>query len=399
MAGRLGVRLARRGAGVAPRLALASLPRTPARSGSTVATIVAATAIAVNLAGLVASFQRAWLAWLDQHFAADLMVGGGSRVRLMAGPPMAAEVADALARVPGVAAVEPFRLIRIRLGDRPVFLQGISLSQRLAHGGLPMVEGDLAAALPALEAGTGVLLSDNLAYRLGLHRGDTVEIPMPDGTRPMRVEGTFLDFPGSLDLGAVVVPSSQLAARWGDTRANLLRVWLTPGAALAEVRARVLVQLGSAAFYVGSGRQFVAGVREALDRFFLAAWAMIAVSGLIGVVGVVNAQVAAVVDRAPELTTLRMVGVSPRTLRRSIVMECGVLGLLGGLIGAGLGTVLGVQMVRYSLRAFVGWSLPYVSPWAPLLAMLASAVIFSMLAGWVPARVGGRLAADAGRVD
>jgi putative ABC transport system permease protein len=312
---------------------------------------------------------------------------------------MAAEVADALARVPGVAAVEPFRLIRIRLADRPVFLQGISLPQRLAHGGLPMVEGDLAAALPALEAGTGVLLSDNLAYRLGLHRGDTVEIPMPDGTRPMRVEGTFLDFLGSLDLGAVVVPSSQLAARWGDTRANLLRVWLTPGAALAEVRARVLVQLGSAAYYVVSGRQFVAGVREALDRFFLAAWAMIAVSGLIGVVGVVNAQVAAVVDRAPELTTLRMVGVSPRTLRRSIVMECGVLGLLGGLIGAGLGTVLGVQMVRYSLRAFVGWSLPYVSPWVPLLAMLASAVIFSMLAGWVPARVGGRLAADAGRVD
>jgi len=400
VAGRQGLRLVRRGAGVAPRLALASLPRTPGRSGSTVATIVAATAIAVNLAGLVGSFQRAWLAWLDQHFAADLMVGGGSRVRLMAGPPMAAEVADVLSHVPGVAAVEPFRLLRIQLGDRPVFLQGISLPQRLAHGGLPMVEGALAAAAPALEAGTGVLLSDNLAYRLGLHRGDTVEIPTPDGLRRLRVEGIFLDFLGSLDLGAVVVPSSQLATRWNDTRSNLLRVWLAPDAALADVRARILAQLGSAAYYVVSGRQFLAGVREALDRFFVAAWAMIAVSGLIGVVGVVNAQVAAVVDRAPELTTLRMVGVSPRTLRRSIVMECGALGLLGGLVGAGLGTVLGVQMVRYSLRAFVGWSLPYVSPGAPLLlALLASTVIFSMLAGWVPARVGARLGAEAGRVD
>jgi putative ABC transport system permease protein len=227
-----------------------------------------------------------------------------------------------------------------------------------------------------------------------------VEVPAPGGSRRMRVEGTFLDFLGSLDVGAVVVPSSQLAARWGDTRANLLRVWLAPEAALAEVRARILVELGSAAYYVVSGRQFLAGVRDALDRFFVAAWAMIAVSGLIGVVGVVNAQVAAVVDRAPELTTLRLVGVAPRTLRRSIVMECGALGLLGGLVGAALGTLLGVQMVRYSLRAFVGWSLPYVSPGAPLLlAMLASTVICSALAGWVPARVGARLAAAAGRVD
>jgi putative ABC transport system permease protein len=398
--GRSGLRLAQRWPGVAPRLAMASLPRTPGRSGSTVATIVAATAITANLAGLVMSFQHAWLAWIEQHFAADLMVGGGGQVRLMAGPPMAAEIADALSRVPGVATVEPFRLIRMRLGDRPVFLQGISLPQRLEHGGLPMVEGDLAAAAPALAAGTGVLLSDNLAYRLALHRGDMLEIPAPGGPRRMRVEGTFVDFLGSLDLGAVVVSTSQLAAVWGDSRANLFRVWLADGASMPDVRARILTQLGSAAYYVISGREFVDGVREALDRFFLGAWAMIAVSGLVGVVGVVNAQVAAVADRATEFTTLRMVGVSPRTLRRSVVMECGALGLLGGLVGVGLGTLLGIQMVRYSLRAFVGWSLPYVSPGTPLLlSLVMSSVVFSVIAGWIPARTGARLGAEVGRVD
>lgn len=399
-AGRLGQRLTRRLPAVAPRLAAASLPRTPGRSGSTLAMIVAAVAIAMNLAGLVVSFQHAWLGWLEQHFAADLMVGGGGRVRLMAGPPIARDVADEISHVPGVAAVEPFRVIRMRLGDRPVFLQSVSVQDRLAHGGLPMVEGDLAAAAAALEAGTGVLLSDNLAYRLGLHEGDALMVPTPEGPRRMRVEGTFLDFMGSLDLGAVAVPPSQLAARWHDTQANLLRVWVTPGASVEDVRARILSTVGSGGHYVLSGAQFLAGVRDALDRFFLAAWAMIVLSGIVGVVGIVNAQVAAVLDRAPELTTLRMVGVSPRTLQWSIVMECGALGLLGGLFGTALGLMVALQLVRYSLRAFVGWSLPFVLPGAPLLlGVLLSTVISSVLAGWLPARAGARLESAAGRVD
>jgi putative ABC transport system permease protein len=186
----------------------------------------------------------------------------------------------------------------------------------------------------------------------------------------------------------------------GDTQANLLRVWLADGVSMPDVRARILTRLGSAAYYVISGREFVDEVREALDGFFLAAWAMIAVSGMVGMIGIINAQVAAVVDRAAEFTTLRTVGVSPRTLRRSVVMECGALGLVGGLVGTGLGTVLGVQMVRYSLRAFVGWSLPYVSPGTPLLlGLLVSSVTFSVLAGWFPARTGRRLGADVARVD
>jgi putative ABC transport system permease protein len=398
--GRTGLRIARRSRSVAARLAMASLPRTPGRSGSAVATVAAAVAITVNLASLVTSFQHAWLAWLERHFAADLMVGGGDRVRLMAGPAMAAEVADRIGNIPGVAGVEPFRVVSIVFGDRTVFLQGLSTAQRLAHGGLPMVEGNLAAAAPALEAGTGVLLSDNLAYRLGLHRGDDITLPMPGGPRRARVEGTFVDFMGSLDLGSIVVATSALAAHWGDTHANLLRVWLAPGASVEAVRARIRETLGGQGYYVLAGRQFLDGVRDTLDRFFVGAWAMIVVSGLVGVVGIGAAQAAAVLDREAELKTLRMVGVSPRTLRRSIIGECGLLGGLGGAIGVALGLMLGVQMVRFGLRAFVGWSLPFVSPGAaPLAGVVAAAAGCSILAGWFPARAGSRLEAEAARID
>src|SRR5262249_23652136 len=172
-----------------------NLPRRPGRAGITVATIAAAFGFSVSIGGLVRSFEAAWSGWIEQHFAADLFVGSGARFRLLAGPAMAPELRErlasvpggALAGVPGGASVEPFRVLPLELEHRPAFLQGISVHDRLAHGGLDMVEGDLATAAPALLDGTGVLVSDNLAFRLGLHRGGELTLPTPDGARAFRI--------------------------------------------------------------------------------------------------------------------------------------------------------------------------------------------------------------------
>ena len=137
-------------------LAAENLPRSPGRSGGTVATIAATMGIAVTVAILVQSHDRMSLGWIEQHFGADLFVGSGSRVRLMAATPMRSEFGDQIAELPGVESVEPFRTVQIDLNGRPVFLQGLSLEDRLAHGGLPMIEGTLEDALEGLAAGDGV---------------------------------------------------------------------------------------------------------------------------------------------------------------------------------------------------------------------------------------------------
>lgn len=84
-AGTLILRVLRGGRSVSLRLAAASLRRTPARAGSTITMIVAAVSLAVTLAGLVKSFQHAWLSWIEQHFASDLIVGAGGHARLVPG--------------------------------------------------------------------------------------------------------------------------------------------------------------------------------------------------------------------------------------------------------------------------------------------------------------------------
>lgn len=379
-------RLTRRSRSLPARLAADNMPRSPWRSGATVATISAALGMAVTLASVVHSFERAWLAWVEQHFGAHLFVGGGTQFRLLAGPPMDEGVRRLIEGTAGVANVEPFRVLPIRLGDRPVFLQGISLRDRLAHGGLPMVEGDFEAAVARLRKGDGVLVSDNLALRLGLHRGDTLEVPTPEGNRRFAVAGTFVDYLGSLDLGAVAVSRHQLKSVWHDSQANLFRVWLEPGASPSAARAAVLTRLGGGGYYVITAGEFLESVRDVLGRFFLATWGLQLVAALVGVIGVVNAQLASVLDRGREIAMIRTIGVPARQIVRAVMLECGALGLLGGLGGALIGSVLGSQFIGGALPLITGWRMPFELPLAPVATAVLVAMVVSATAGYVPAR-------------
>jgi putative ABC transport system permease protein len=372
------------------RLAAENFPRSPRRTGITLATIAASCGMAVSFTGMVQSFDAAWSGWLREHFAADVFVGSGSRFRLLAGAPMGPEVRAALAAIPGVASVEPFRVLPIQFQERPVFLEGIALDDRLRHGGLAMVEGDLRQAAPALRDGSGVLLSDNLAFRLGLGRGDRVMVPTPAGRREFRVEGTFVDYLGSLDLGAVMVAEEQLAAVWNDRAANLFRLWLGPGASVSAVRAAVLERLGPG-YYAITARQFLEAVRSVLRQFFVASWVLLLVAPLVGVIGVINSQLATVVDRWGEIAMLRTIGVSRHDLTRAVVLECGAIGTLGGCVGLVLGAMLFVQFVDGTMRLLTGWRIPVVLPLPPLLAGVAAAGLIAAVAGWVPARLAVRL--------
>jgi putative ABC transport system permease protein len=374
------------------RLAVDNFSRSPRRAGITVATITAAFGMAVCMVGLVQSFEGAWTGWIEQHFAADVFVGSGTRFRLLAGPAISLEVRELLAGIPGVASVEPFRVLPTRLEDQPVFLQGVSVADRLAHGGLPMVEGDLAQAAPALLDGTGVLLSDNLAFRLGLHRGNRVTLSTPGGPRTFRVEGTFVDYLGSLDLGAVAVADGQLATLWNDHSATLFRLWLEPGASVSAVRSAALGRLGPG-YYAITSRQFLDAVQSVLRRFFVASWVLVLVAPLVGVIGVVNSQLATVVDRWTEIAMLRTIGVSRQDLSRSVLLECGALGAFGALFGLGLGAMLFAQFIGVSMRLLTGWRIPFALPLGPLVAGVLCTALISAAAGYVPARVAARLEA------
>jgi ABC-type antimicrobial peptide transport system permease subunit len=100
-----------------------------------------------------------------------------------------------------------------------------------------------------------------------------------------------------------------------------------------------------------------------------------------------------VIDRGPEISMLRTIGVSACDIVRSVILECGALGAIGGFFGLALGAMLSGQFVVVSMRLLTGWRLPFSLPVLPLLGAASLAVLVSSLAGWVPARAAARVQA------
>ena len=77
--------------------------------------------------------------------------------------------------------------------------------------------------------------------------------------------------------------------------------------------------------------------QETVDQFLTVLIAILALSALIAILGIVNTLALSVFERTRELGVLRIVGMSRRQLRRMVRWESVVIAVIGGAIGVALG--------------------------------------------------------------
>ena len=96
-----------------------------------------------------------------------------------------------------------------------------------------------------------------------------------------------------------------------------------------------------------------------------------------------------VLERVRELGVLRAAGMTRTQVRRTVVVEAGILGLSGSFLGIVTGLVAGALMIALAGGTLgIGLDLPWGS--IGLAAVLG--IGLSMVAAWYPARLASRLA-------
>jgi putative ABC transport system permease protein len=134
--------------------------------------------------------------------------------------------------------------------------------------------------------------------------------------------------------------------------------------------------------------------REALrifDRTFAITYALEAVAVLVAVMGVAGALLALVIDRRRELGLLRFLGAASGQIRKMIVVEAGLLGLLAMFVGVAQGFALSLILVFVINKQSFGWTIRFHLPVAILLSALTIVYVATVLAGLYPASVAVRL--------
>ncbi|MFH0972036.1 MAG: ABC transporter permease [Candidatus Micrarchaeota archaeon] len=130
------------------------------------------------------------------------------------------------------------------------------------------------------------------------------------------------------------------------------------------------------------------GVIFSLLSLFLGSIAFISI--IVGAIGIANSMFTSVMERTREIGILKAVGASNSTIVKIFLIEAGVIGAIGGLIGLTIGAVL-VYLGAYIAKSAFNTDLPLqITPELAIFALVLSFVV-GLAAGYFPARTAAHL--------
>ena len=133
------------------------------------------------------------------------------------------------------------------------------------------------------------------------------------------------------------------------------------------------------------------GAVEVFDRTFAVTYALEAVAIVVAMLGAANSLLALVLDRRREIGLIRYLGAATGQVRRMILMEAGLLGLLAGSLGLALGMALSAVLIYVVNKQSFGWTIQFHPPVLLLAGALLLVWAVTVLAGVYPARFASRL--------
>lgn len=181
----------RRAKAVGPAVMLGALTfaRNAGRNAVAIAALGMALASVVNIDALIDSMKSSTDAWLGRSFRADLFVFAGTRVRAKFERPLRESLREELAAPPNVEFVQAFRMKRQTFAGESIYLMSEDFEGYRCYNELAVVDGDLASAVSALDAGTGIAASEAFVSKFHLSMSDHVSLPTPDISHRARLHG------------------------------------------------------------------------------------------------------------------------------------------------------------------------------------------------------------------
>ena len=364
------------------RLARGNVVRNPRRAASTAGALTIGMALVGAAAVLATSTQVSMRHVVVSEMHADYIL------RTEWPDTVAPEVVDKVKSLPDVAAVHglPFAEASVQAKGTTT-TQGVAGIDPAMLGTVLTPETLEGPAADALARGQAVV-DTTYATDHGLAIGDQITVTGPSATRTLTIGGLYR----SVALGAGVVTSPAVldslvpVAQQTDTTVTVVAA---PGADLGAVRAELTAIVTP--YYVVSvmnADEFVQGLAAQVNQILAILYALLGLSIVIAVLGIVNTLALSVIERTREIGLLRAVGLGRLQLAGTITTES----VLTAVCGTVVGLVTGVGLAATLPRVFHDQGLSQLSiPAGSLLSMLALAVVVGVAAAVWPAVRAARL--------
>jgi putative ABC transport system permease protein len=371
---------------LASRSLAASLRRTSVLVGALSTSIAMMTAVGI----MVGSFRETVRIWMNGQLPADLYLRPAGSAAADRHPTLSPGLAEELAKLPGVAAVDRLRAYEISFENMPATLASADLNVMHSDQHSDFFSGrPRAQVLAELRDANAVIVSEPFTYKHHVKAGDSITISLGETQASFRIADVYYDY--SSERGNILMDRKTMLRYLPDPAPSNLAIYVSPNASLETVRLEIERATAGHRVLMFSNRDLRAEAIRIFDRTFAITYALEAVAVIVAVMGIAGALLALVIDRRRELGLLRFLGAASGQVRKLILVEAGLLGILANIAGLALGFALSLVLIYVINKQSFGWTIRFHWPVEILLGALTVVYVATVLAGLYPAHVAVRL--------
>ena len=363
------------------RLARGNVTRNPRRTASTAGALMIGMALVGAASVLASSTQASTAAIVGDEMTADLIVQSAVQA-------VPSEAVTAMRDVEGVGSVDAlsFAPVQLETGSEDAFGSIVVGTDPVAFDRamtVVVVSGDL-AALKEGEAAVQRTAAEDHDWAVG----DELTITS-DGTSVTVPIGVVVD---SRAIGApVVLPQAVYEQVVPETKSTVDTVMINAAEGVDSQRLRADLLEVVKPFVVLSvmdAEDFASSLADQVNQVLVILYALLGLSIVIAVLGIVNTLALSVIERTREIGLLRAVGLGRLQLSGTVTIESVLIAVFGTVTGLVVG--VGLASAMPSVFADEGLSILAV-PWSSLAWMLLLAVVVGIVAAVWPAVRAARL--------
>ncbi|WP_225754044.1 ABC transporter permease [Actinotalea sp. Marseille-Q4924] len=351
-------------------LARGNVTRLPRRTASTASALMIGMALVGAAAVLATSTQASTRVIVENESTSDLLVQSAAQT-------VPEEVVQQVAALDAVERADAVRVGTLAVDGDTTFAVGLPPGAFGTALDVPLVDGSFEAL-----ADGAVAVQEGAAEDEGWAVGDELELVGSLGERVVEI-GAVIE---SRAIGApVVLPEDVFTALVSATEGSIDTVFVVAaeGADLAQLEDDVTAVVQPyVVLSVLDNEAFADQLADQVDQVLVILYALLGLSIVIAVLGIVNTLALSIAERTREIGLLRAVGLGRLQLASVVTIES----VLTAVFGTVLGVAVGVGLAATLPTVFADEGLSELAvPWGQLGVLVGLAVVIGVLAALWPA--------------
>ena len=372
-------------------LASMNLSQNIGRNSLAVSSLAIAFMMVISMSIMVHSFRQTVIVWIGQTLRADLFVriAGGRDIDYQYTLP--SDRVKQLKRIPGIAEIDQFRAIDISYNDKPVVLATGDFSVLSQYGNLVIKTGPPAQELDQWMVGHNrTIVSEAFSLKHKVKVGDRLNLKTPGGPLELEIVAVYYDY--SRERGYIVIDRTTFLKYYQDSAINSFIIYLADKNQLKQVRQNVLNSIGKDyQLIIRSNSELKKDVLEVFDRTFSITYALEIIALGVAVLGLFNTLISLILERKREVGILRFLGAFKDQVKRVVLIEAGILGLIGSSMGLIAGVIVSYILIFVINKQSFGWTIQMHFPYLFILLTTLVFWVISTSAGLYPAHLAAKL--------